>query len=293
MSDTGERPSRFTVTRISRSSGARTVALAAHRHATAMSLPSGESTADYGKDAHHVTHSGIAFPECAPAWAADAYGAPAFQAALKEILASEASNTAAQAERPATGAEGGGRVAGRRKGSAGTRALSAWDADRRAWACLSERLWNDIEHVETLLNRQPNRAELARDVVASLPRTLSLETQVDLVQQFVQEAFTRHGTVVDCVLRDNGRGMPLAFMMFPTRLLADGGWGGRTWRMHPYRLFMTLRATWLRHVNRALERDGVPERLEETPDGRRLCLTRTGRRTAPTGKPATTNGDRP
>ena len=259
MNEPDAQAARFTVSRISRSRGALTVALAAQRHATRMRLPSGKFTVDYGNDAHHVTHSEIALPPDAPAWAAEAYGTPAFHAALAEIA----------------------------------------DGDRFAWARLSERLWNDIEHVETSRSRQPFKALLARDVVGSLPRMLSPETHVDLVQGFVQDAIARHRTVVDCTIRNKGHGKPLAFMMFPTRRLADDAWGGRAWRMHPYRLYMDLRATWKKHVNQALEHEGVAERLEETEDGRRLCLMRTGRDSAPrphtttTGTSATTIGDQP
>lgn len=252
MNDTVESGSRFTVSRISRSSGACTVALAALRHATAMTLPSGDSTRDHGNEADQVAHSEIALPDRAPAWAVEAYGEPAFAAALEDAG-----------------------DAGRRKGSARTLPLLARNVDRMAWARLSERLWLDIEHVETVLNRQRHRAELARSVVAALPATLSQEARIDLVREYVQDALVRRGAVVDWVLRDGGRRKPLAFMMFPTRHLGDEAWGGRAWKMHPYRLYMVLRATWLKHVNRALHREGIAERLEETPDGRRLCLTRT------------------
>ena len=235
----------LSVSAISRSTGASAVERAAYRHATQMEGPGGEPTRQYGGKADELKHSEIALPDSAPPWAVRAYGTTGFAAALKEVL----SDAAAGRIVVGTGADG-------------AEPISMEQAEQLAWARLSERLWNDIEHVETTQNKFPTRAMLAREITIALPRVLSRSAQIDLVQGFVREAFTSRGTVVDWVLHDTGDGNPHVHMMLPTRFLDVDAWGGKDRRLHDRAEIRAIRRTWERHANMVLEREGFPERID-------------------------------
>ena len=221
------------------------MARAAYRHATQMAQAGGEPTKNFGAKADELMHSEIALPDNAPPWALQAYGIKGFEAALKEVLADAAAGRIGAGG----GAEGAGQITMER-------------AERLAWARLSERLWNDIEHVEATRNRMPKRARLAREITIALPKVLSREAQIDLVQGFVREAFTSRGTVVDWVLHDKGDGNPHAHLMLPTRFLDVDSWGAKDWRLHDPKEIRAVRMTWGRHANMVLEREGFPERID-------------------------------
>ena len=235
----------LSITPISKAAKHSAVARAAYRHATEMEGPGGVATKNYGAKADELKHSEIALPDDAPAWAVRAYGLKGFEAALKEILADAAAGRIVVG----TGVDGAGQITMER-------------AERLAWARLSERLWNDIEHVEATQNKFPTRARLAREITIALPRSLSREAQIDLVQGYVRAAFTRHGTVVDWVLHDTGDGNPHAHLMLPTRFLDVDAWGGKDRRLHDPKEIRAVRMTWQRHANMVLEREGFPERID-------------------------------
>ena len=220
----------FSVERISRSTGANAVERAAYRHATRMEAEATGPTKNFGTQAGALKHSEIMLPGDAPAWAVQAYGEQAFQAALDVILA-EPLHQLDSPERP-------------------------------AWARLAERLWNDIERVEWDQNRQPGRAQLAWEITAALPRVLSEGGRIRLLRDYAAEAFRDHRTAVDCVIRDKGDGNPYAFLALPTRTLGAEGWGGKH-RLPGYQSWLfALRGAWELHVNLALEREGRRERID-------------------------------
>ena len=235
----------LSISAVSRSAGASAVARAAYRHATKMEGPGGEPTRQYGSKADELKHSEIALPDNAPPWAVRSYGIKAFEAALKEVLAEAAA---------------GRIVAGTGTGGAGQ--ITMERAERLAWARLSERLWNDIEHVESTKNKFPTRAILAREITIALPRVLSREAQIDLVQGFVREAFTNRGIVVDWVLHDKGDGNPHVHLMLPTRLLDIDAWGGKYRWLDRGKGVTEVRMAWARHANMVLEREGFAERID-------------------------------
>ena len=135
-------------------------------------------------------------------------------------------------------------------------------AERMAWARLSQRLWNDIERVETAQNRKPNHARLAREITIALPKALSREAQIDLLRGYILEAYTSQGTVVDWVIHDKGDGNPHAHLMLPTRFLDVDAWGGKDRRLYGARAVTEVRRIWERHANMILEREGLRERVD-------------------------------
>ncbi len=238
--------SHFRVTPISRGAGANAVERAARHHAALMTLRAGESTRDHRDRSAGLKRSGIMLPAGAPSWATLTYGQPAFRAELFQ-----AALTLFQ-ERAVT-------LFVDRAGLARCRPRVG---ERTAWACLSERLWTDIEQAETIMNRQPHRAQLAHEIDAALPRAVSLAAQADIVSGFAREAFTGRGIVVDWTIHDRGDGNPHVFMMMPTRFLGEDTWGEKHRRLSAPGEFRPLRATWERHFNLVLEREGRRERVD-------------------------------
>lgn len=236
----------FKLTEISRTTGANAVARAAHHHAALMTLPGGEFTRDHRNQAGRIKRSGIMLPDDAPSWAKLTYGEPAFRAELFQ-----AALTLFQDDAVTLFVDDAGLA--RCRPSAG---------ERTAWACLSERLWTDIEQAETVMNRQPRRAQLARQINAALPRTVTLAAQTDIVRGFAQEAFTCRGIVVDWTIHDRSDGNPNVFMMLPTRLLGDDTWGQKHRHLNHRSELLALRNTWGRIVNLVLDREGSRERLD-------------------------------
>ena len=231
MNDKSRGPStHFSVGRISRSTGASAVDRAAYRHATRMEAEATGPTKNFGAYAVRLKHSEIMLPGDAPTWAVQAYGQRAFQAAMIEILAEP---------------------------------LHRQDPpERLAWARLSERLWNDIEHVELFMNRKWRSAQLAWEITAALPRVLSDGGRIRLLRDYAAEAFRDHRTAVDCVIRDRGDGNPHAFLTLPTRPLGAEGWGRKHRQPSGPGWIRALRMAWQRHVNLALEREGRRERMD-------------------------------
>ena len=233
---------------------------AAYRHATKMERETGQPTKDYAGKADELKHSQIMLPGDAPTWAVQAYGEAAFKAALEEILTEAAQGrivvggNASIVLRDVTGA-GETAVAG-----AGLIPMDV--AERMAWARLSQRLWNDIERVETTHNRKPNHARLAREITIMLPKALSREAQIDLMQGYIREAYTSRGTVVDWVLHDKGDGNPHAHLMLPTRFLDVDAWGGKDRRLYEAKAVTEVRRIWERHANMILEREGLRDRVD-------------------------------
>ncbi|WP_420012998.1 MobA/MobL family protein [Tateyamaria sp.] len=138
---------------LSRSSGARAVASAAYRHATQMQDGRGGPTQDYSGKRRELKHAEVMLPADAAGWARAAFGPAAFEAALRAVRAEAA-------------AEG--------------RQLTEGQAERAAWARVSERLWTSVEDGEDRLNRRKRQAQLARMVIVALPRVLSRAGQIDL-----------------------------------------------------------------------------------------------------------------
>ncbi|MXX87973.1 MAG: hypothetical protein F4213_17465 [Boseongicola sp. SB0677_bin_26] len=231
MSDISLRPPPFLkVSSISRSTGACAVEAAAHRHAMKMQLPGGRASKCRKAHSGDVKHSEILMARNTPAWASGAYGDQAFRAALREIPAEP----------------------GRDRHS----------TERTAWARLAERLWTDIDNVETCWNRQWRRAELARLVTVALPRALSSDRRIRLVRDFAKEAFGSHRTAIDLVVRDRSDGNPHAFLALPTRPLDAESWGDKDREQWSRRRIFALRQAWQRHVNLAMEREGLRGRID-------------------------------
>lgn len=86
------------------------------------------------------------------------------------------------------------------------------------WAKDRERLWNEVEIIEKSKNSQ-----IVREINVALPKELSLEEQIKLVKNFVQDTFVNNGMVADISIHDNKKGNPHAHIMLTVRAFDEHG----------------------------------------------------------------------
>ena len=85
------------------------------------------------------------------------------------------------------------------------------------------RSWNEVEKIEKSKNSQ-----LAREIDVALPIELSLEKQIDLLRNYVQDIFVNKGMVADFVIHDKKDGNPHAHIMLTMRPFDESGeWGAK------------------------------------------------------------------
>lgn len=90
------------------------------------------------------------------------------------------------------------------------------------WVHDRQTLWNKVERAE-----KRKDAQLARDVIAALPRELTREQQIALVHEYVRENFTSKGMVADVNIHekdasDGGKNPHVHIMLTTRRLDGDG-----------------------------------------------------------------------
>ena len=79
-------------------------------------------------------------------------------------------------------------------------------------------LWNSAESAEKQYNSQ-----LARAVVASLPREIPKEQLPELVREYCTEQFVKKGLCCDFSIHDSGDGNPHVHILLTTRILDENG----------------------------------------------------------------------
>ena len=85
-------------------------------------------------------------------------------------------------------------------------------------------LWNAVEKIEKAKN-----AQLSREVRLALPKVFSLEQNIDIVHEYVQQNFVSKGMCADICIHDRGDGNPHAHVMLTMRPFEkDGTWGAKS-----------------------------------------------------------------
>ena len=126
------------------------------------------------------------------------------------------------------------------------------------WAKNRQKLWSGVERVESRINSQ-----LFREAEISLPRELSLEQQIELVQKWAQEQFVDRGMVADIAIHHDNPKNPHAHIMLTMREFDGGGWAkhkNRDWNQKA--LLMEWRESWARATNLALKVHGYDLRID-------------------------------
>lgn len=84
-----------------------------------------------------------------------------------------------------------------------------------------EVLWNEVQKAE-----KRSDAQFAREIEVALPRELSFQNQITVVQVYIRVNFVEKGMCADWVLHDKGDGNPHAHIMLTTRpIKKNGQWG--------------------------------------------------------------------
>ena len=130
------------------------------------------------------------------------------------------------------------------------------------WVHDRSELWNRVEAAETRKNSQ-----LAREVRVALPAELSHEARVELVRDFCQRAFVDRGMVADIALHAPGREGDErnhhAHILLTTREIGPEGFTTKNRDWNAKELLEGWREAWARDTNRALERCGAHERVDQ------------------------------
>lgn len=123
-----------------------------------------------------------------------------------------------------------------------------------------EQLWNKVEGCE-----KRKDAQLARDIIASLPRELNREQQIALTRAFVKEHFTDKGMIADIAIHDkqasDGYAQPHLHIMLTMRDITAEGFGQKNRQWNDRRRVTAWRDSWETRTNEALEKAGRPEQV--------------------------------
>ena len=134
---------------------------------------------------------------------------------------------------------------------------------------LREQLWNTIERVEKRKDSQ-----LSREFIASLPRGLAREQQIELIRGWCQAEFVSKGLVVDLAVHKSKGGMnPHAHVLVTMRPVTAEGFGKKPDTAGKFNgrgaaglgaksELDGWRESWEMHVNAALEKAGREERVD-------------------------------
>jgi Ti-type conjugative transfer relaxase TraA len=123
-------------------------------------------------------------------------------------------------------------------------------------ALASEKLWNLVEFTEKRKDSQ-----LARDIEISLPKELTLNQNVELIEKFSHLAFTSRGMVVDLNVHWK-EGNPHIHFMLSTRCVEQHGFGQKAREWNDKALFVSLRELWAETCNYALAKYGHDKTID-------------------------------
>lgn len=146
-------------------------------------------------------------------------------------------------------------------------------------------LWNEVERIE-----KSSKAQLAREYEMALPRELSREQQIELAREYVS-FLVQNGMCADWAIHDKNDGNPHLHIMTTMRpIKMDGTWDAKqrkeyildangnkqydpvkkTYKCRTVKttdwdskdFLQTCRVAWADHVNRSLEKNNIPERID-------------------------------
>ncbi|WP_144481465.1 MobQ family relaxase [Cytobacillus oceanisediminis] len=124
------------------------------------------------------------------------------------------------------------------------------------WVQDRNRLWNEVEKIE-----KRKDAQLARELNIALPRELSNDLQKELVREYVQEQFVNKGMIADIAIHRDDEENPHVHIMLTTREISAEGFGQKNRDWNQRALLEKWREEWANFANKALEREGIQERI--------------------------------
>ncbi len=142
-------------------------------------------------------------------------------------------------------------------------------ADAPSWVYDRSQLWNHVERQE-----RRRDALLARRLVMSLPKELTLDQQIKLVTDYLGTHFVAHGVVCDFAIHEANGHNPHVHVLIAKRILRDGEFRELDTRLNVFAKENTkrakgrgvfveaLRADWARSQNLVLQRLGFDARVD-------------------------------
>jgi hypothetical protein len=133
--------------------------------------------------------------------------------------------------------------------------------DTPAWMEDRSQLWNAVEKAE-----KRKDAQLARDLLLSLPHELTLEQRRELVRDFVTSEFVAQGMIADLAIHAPDRGADErnyhAHVLLTMRELAGNGFGLKVREWNATAQLEAWREHWADAVNRHLGQHGHAARVD-------------------------------
>jgi len=130
------------------------------------------------------------------------------------------------------------------------------------WATDRARLWNAVEKAE-----KRSDAQLNRELVLNLPHELSPAQRVDLLRAFLTTEFVAKGMVADFAIhlpdRKGDQRNHHAHVMLTMRVVTRHGFGKKQRLWNEGAELARWRKRWADHVNEALERAGLQQRVDD------------------------------
>jgi len=143
------------------------------------------------------------------------------------------------------------------------------NAGTRKQRDVREQLWNTIERVEKRTDSQ-----LAREFIASLPRVLTREQQIELIKAWCKDELVSKGFVADLAVHKSKNGQnPHAHILVTMRPVAGDGFGKKPDTAGKFNgrgaagigakdELVAWRESYEKYENAALEKAGRPERVD-------------------------------
>ena len=129
------------------------------------------------------------------------------------------------------------------------------------WMHDRAQLWNAVERAE-----KRKDAQLAREILLSLPHELTPAQRIDLVQGFVRQEFVAEGMIADIAVhapdRQGDTRNHHAHVMLTMRQLAGDGFGPKVRGWNSTEQLEAWREHWAQTVNAELERHGHDARVD-------------------------------
>jgi len=118
-------------------------------------------------------------------------------------------------------------------------------------------LWNAVEKSEKRCD-----AQTARDIDVALPIEFDRNEQIEIMREYIQDNFVRHGMIADFAIHDKGDGNPHAHILLTTRNVDKNGFGkkNRDWNAKEY--LQKWRENWSEICNERLHAKGLDERID-------------------------------
>jgi hypothetical protein len=133
--------------------------------------------------------------------------------------------------------------------------------DTPAWMEDRAQLWNAVEKAE-----KRKDAQLARDLLLSLPHELTLAQRRELIREFVTSEFVAEGMIADVAIHAPDRGADErnyhAHVLLTMRELAGNGFGLKVREWNATAQLEAWREHWADAVNRHLEQHGCAARVD-------------------------------